>query len=234
VRVILLPVWIVQTSSVPKEVIQIAAAPDAARYCSARFRFGDFASMGNVDSRIGGRRHGKKPRGRRCWLRQADAALIGVVVMLTDLNGDVFGSPLEEVTKIREPISAEGVNILDGAIAIEPPRSVSSHSNKVNFAEGLFSGTVVRGFPLWAKHQDAGIGVPHGADGKVEVVGDRVRQNGCDRDCLHFVGRGLASIHVPQVRDKAAMGFILLLEALAFDDYIGSQLPLGGVLSSVH
>jgi hypothetical protein len=58
VPVILLPVVIAKRTvpSFLRSMIVIAAAPDAAKYCSARFRFGGFASMGNVDSEIRGRR----------------------------------------------------------------------------------------------------------------------------------------------------------------------------------
>jgi hypothetical protein len=52
--VILLPVWMVQYFWSPEVSNQIAPAPDAARYCSARFLFGAFASMAWVDSEMPG------------------------------------------------------------------------------------------------------------------------------------------------------------------------------------
>jgi hypothetical protein len=48
---------------VPRSVTLIGTAPDPAKYCSARFLFGTFASMGNVDSESSGRR--QKGRGNR-------------------------------------------------------------------------------------------------------------------------------------------------------------------------
>jgi hypothetical protein len=58
----ILPVLMLQTPSRNSVVTtEIGTAPDAARYCSARFRFGDRASM--IDSDESGRRHGEKSRG---------------------------------------------------------------------------------------------------------------------------------------------------------------------------
>jgi hypothetical protein len=57
-RVIVVLVLMLQTPSCSMTLI--AAAPDAARYCSARFLFDAFASMADVDSEIRGRRHGEK------------------------------------------------------------------------------------------------------------------------------------------------------------------------------
>jgi hypothetical protein len=47
------PVLMLQT---PCSMIEIAAAPLASRYATARFLFGAFASMGNVDTGIRSRR----------------------------------------------------------------------------------------------------------------------------------------------------------------------------------
>jgi hypothetical protein len=56
-----LPVLMLQTLLVSDKVI--AAAPLAIRYSVARVLFGAFASMGNVDTEISGRGHGKTSSG---------------------------------------------------------------------------------------------------------------------------------------------------------------------------
>jgi hypothetical protein len=44
-RAATVPVILALVDILPVSVTVIAVAPDASRYCSARFRFGDFASM---------------------------------------------------------------------------------------------------------------------------------------------------------------------------------------------